>query len=138
MECRGWTGSTLRGDERCIQNVSRKKMAGLSFWHAAVRKREQVACCYEHGNEYWNILMSGISWLSENEGDQSVHQQATGWMVFESQQGQNISLLHVVQTRTETHTVSPPVSIGGCFYRRKGQGREAGHSPATSHEISIT
>jgi hypothetical protein len=61
---------------------------------------------------------------------------ATGWTIegskFESRQGQEFFLLHVVQTGSGAHPASYPMGTGGCFLGVKRQGREADHSPPTS------
>jgi hypothetical protein len=66
----------------------------------------------------------------------------TGWTTegseFESRQGQEFSLLHVVQTGSEVHTASYPMGTGALFPGEKRLGREADHSPPTSAEIKET
>jgi hypothetical protein len=56
----------------------------------------------------------------------------TGWttegLEFESQYGQEFSLLHRVQTDSGTHSPSSPMDNGGSFPSLKRQGREADHS----------
>jgi hypothetical protein len=43
--------------------------------------------------------------------------------------------LHVVQTSSEAHPVTYPMSIGGSFPGIKRKGREADHSPPSSAEV---
>jgi hypothetical protein len=70
---------------------------------------------------------------------QSVQRLATGWTTegseFESQYGQEFSLLHVVQTGSGAHPASYSMGTGGSFPGVKRQGREADHSPPTIVEV---
>jgi hypothetical protein len=64
---------------------------------------------------------------------------ATGWTTersgFESRQGQEFSLLNVVQTGSGVHPTSYTMSTGSSFPGVKRQGHEADHSPPTSAEV---
>jgi hypothetical protein len=68
---------------------------------------------------------------------QSVQRLATGWTAegsdFESRQGRDFSLLHVVQTGSGMHLGSYPMYTGG-----RAAGAEADHSPLTSAEVKNT
>jgi hypothetical protein len=58
---------------------------------------------------------------------------------FETRQGQEFSLLYVVQTGSGVHPTSYPMDTGGYLYSGiKRPGREADHSPPTSAEIKKT
>jgi hypothetical protein len=54
---------------------------------------------------------------------------------FDSRQGQDLSLLHSVQTGPEAHPASYPMGTGGSFPGVKQQGREADHSPPCNAEV---
>jgi hypothetical protein len=45
-----------------------------------------------------------------------------GWVEFESQYGQEFSLLHIVQTRSGAHPASCPMGTGGSFPGCKAAG----------------
>jgi hypothetical protein len=51
---------------------------------------------------------------------------------FESRQGDEFSLLHIVHTGSGVHPTSYKMGTGGSFPGVKRQGREADHSPPTS------
>jgi hypothetical protein len=54
---------------------------------------------------------------------------------FESRQGKNFSLLHIVQTGSGVHPTTYKMGTGGAFPGIKRQGREADHSPPTIAEV---
>jgi hypothetical protein len=54
---------------------------------------------------------------------------------FESREGQEFSLLHVVQTGSRTHPASYPMGTGDSFPEVKQPGREADHSPPTNADV---
>jgi hypothetical protein len=54
---------------------------------------------------------------------------------YDSRQGQEISLLHCVQTGSGAHPSSQPMGTGGSFPKVKRQEREADHSPPSSAEV---
>jgi hypothetical protein len=55
--------------------------------------------------------------------------------VFESQYGQEFSVLHVIQTSSGALPASYPLGTGGCLARGKVVGCEADHSLPTSAEV---
>jgi hypothetical protein len=57
---------------------------------------------------------------------------------FESRQGQEFSLLHIVQTGRGAHPASYPMGTWGTFPEVKWQGYEVDHSPPTSAEVKKT
>jgi hypothetical protein len=63
--------------------------------------------------------------------DQSVERLARDWTAegseFESREGQDFSLLHVVQTGSEAHPTSVPMSTRALSWGVKRTGREADH-----------
>jgi hypothetical protein len=65
-----------------------------------------------------------------------------GWttegLEFESRYGKEFSVLHVVQTGSETHPASYPMVPGFLPPWVKWQGREADHSPPASAEVKNT
>jgi hypothetical protein len=73
---------------------------------------------------------------------QSVQRLATGWTTegseFESRYGQELSLLHVVQTGSGVHPTSYPMGMGALFPGVKRPGREADRSPPASAEVKNT
>jgi hypothetical protein len=54
---------------------------------------------------------------------------------FETQWGQEFSLLLVVQTGSVAHSASYPMGTWGSFPRVKRPGREVDHSPPTNAEV---
>jgi hypothetical protein len=64
---------------------------------------------------------------------------ATGWTTersgFESRKGQELLLLHVVQTGSGVHPTFYTMGTGSSFPGVKRLGREADHSPPTSVEV---
>jgi hypothetical protein len=62
----------------------------------------------------------------------------TDGLEFESRWVKDFSLLHVVQTGSEAHPASCPMSTGGSIPGVKRQGREADHSPPASAEVKKT
>jgi hypothetical protein len=52
--------------------------------------------------------------------------------------GQEFSVLQVVQSGSGAYTASPPVGTGDFSSGIKRPGREAGHSPPTSAEVKKT
>jgi hypothetical protein len=62
-----------------------------------------------------------------------------GWMTegsgFESRQGQEFSLLHVVQIGSGDHPASYPIGTRSSIHGVKRQGREADRSPPASVEV---
>jgi hypothetical protein len=59
----------------------------------------------------------------------------TEWSEFESRQGQEFSLLYVIQTSSGAHPASCPMGAGALSPKVKRPGCEADHSPPTSAEI---
>jgi hypothetical protein len=54
---------------------------------------------------------------------------------FDSRQGQEVFLLHTIQTGSGTHTDSYPMQTGGFFSGIKRTGRETDYSPPTSTDV---
>jgi hypothetical protein len=54
---------------------------------------------------------------------------------FEFRQGQEFSLLHVVETGSGVQPTSYPIGTGALSPGIKRQGREADHSPPTSADV---
>jgi hypothetical protein len=63
---------------------------------------------------------------------------ATEGSEFESQKGQEFSLLHVVQTGSGVNPPSYPMGTGALSSEVKRLGREADHSPPASAEVKKT
>jgi hypothetical protein len=58
-----------------------------------------------------------------------------GGREFESREGNNFSLFHIVQSGSGVHATSYKMSTGDSFWGVKRQGHEAGHLPPTSTEV---
>jgi hypothetical protein len=79
------------------------------------------------------LLGKGFDDLEESSV--SIVRLQAGWPEFNSCQGQNLSLLHNVQTDSGAHPASYPKDAREISLEAKWPGREANHSPPFNAEV---
>jgi hypothetical protein len=117
-----WRNKVFKGDFLRLCGIKLWRFRKPSLSHHQDSRSKSIDMCY--------ICFFHVQGTDRESRDSSVGI-ATGYgLEFESRQGQEFSLLHVVQTGSGAHTAFSPMGIGGSF--PWGKASEAWSWPFTS------